>query len=97
MSEVGESYSSESFGMMVDFIGAASERAFREDTWTLVRLRVTIPLFPEDFGKDKMMGSNVNRGFDRLYLVLAVMWAAYCLTMYSIQQRNIQTIQCECW
>jgi len=28
---------------------------------------------------------------------LAVVWAAYCLTVRSIQQRNSQTIQCECW
>lgn len=94
MSEVGKSYSSESFGMTADFIGGASDRAFREDTWALVSLRITIPLFPEGFDKDRMMGSNVNRGFHRLYIVLAVVRTADCLTVCSIQQSNIQTIQC---
>jgi hypothetical protein len=40
------------------------------------------------------MDSNVNRGFNRLYIVLAVVRTADCLTVCSIQQRNIQTIQC---
>lgn len=28
------------------------------------------------------MGVNVRRGFNRLYIVLAIVWAAYCLVIY---------------
>jgi hypothetical protein len=56
---VGKSYSSESFGMMLDFIGSASDRAFREarTAWRAERQAWV------------------------LYIVLAVVLAAYCLTV----------------
>jgi hypothetical protein len=36
---------------------------------------------------------NVERGFNRLYVVVAVVWAAYCLVVYPIQQRDKALVQ----
>jgi hypothetical protein len=34
------------------------------------------------------MALNLRRGFNRLYIVLACMWAVYCLVIYPMQQRE---------
>ena len=34
------------------------------------------------------MGVNVKGGFNRLYIVLAVVWAFYCLVVYPMQRRD---------
>lgn len=34
------------------------------------------------------MAFNLRRGFNRLYIVLACMWAIYCLVVYPVQQRE---------
>jgi hypothetical protein len=34
------------------------------------------------------MALNLRRGFNRLYIVLACMWAVYCLLVYPVQQRE---------
>ena len=34
------------------------------------------------------MGVSVKRGFNRLYIVLAVIWATYCLFLYPLQKQG---------
>jgi len=34
------------------------------------------------------MAFNLRHGFNRLYIVLACMWAVYCLMIYPMQQRE---------
>jgi hypothetical protein len=34
------------------------------------------------------MGVNVKRGFNRLYIVLAFIWAVYCLFLYPLQKQG---------
>jgi hypothetical protein len=39
------------------------------------------------------MGTDVKRGFDRLFIVLTAVWAAYCLVIYPRQQIKEADVQ----
>jgi hypothetical protein len=33
------------------------------------------------------MGVNINRGFNRVYIVLVVLWALYCIILFPLQKQ----------
>lgn len=39
------------------------------------------------------MGVNIKRGFNRIYIVLAVIWAFYCVILFPIQRQAEATRQ----
>jgi len=64
--------------------GASASSATR--AWRQVRIVGPLAVV----GSSEQMSTNVKRGFNRLFIVLTVLWAGYCLFVFPIQMHSLR-------